>query len=45
MIQFKENGQTDGRTDRQALFYRTVPATAGGPTSNIAINKYKYTRI
>ena len=45
MIQFKENTQTDGRTegwkdnrkdrrtDRQTLFYRTLPATAGGPVT------------
>ena len=39
MIQFKEiawtDGRTDGRTegwkDGQTLFYRTLPATAGGP--------------
>ena len=35
MIQFKENawtdGRTDGRMDAQTLFYRTFPATAGGP--------------
>ena len=39
MIQFKENTQTDGEKDRrmdgekdrQTLFYRTLPATAGGP--------------
>ena len=38
MIQFQENAQTDGRTDEQkdglkdgqALFYRTLPATARG---------------
>ena len=24
-------GQKDGRIDRQTLFYRTLPATAGGP--------------
>ena len=34
MIQFKENAQTDGqkdrRTDGQTLFYRTLPAAAGG---------------
>ena len=27
MIQFKENIRTDGQT----LFYKTLPATAGGP--------------
>ena len=31
MIQFKENTWTDGRTDGQTLFYRTLPATARGP--------------
>ena len=34
MIQFKENAQTDGRTDGQTLFYRTLLATAGGPKSD-----------
>ena len=39
MIQFKENAQTDrrmdgdGKMDGQTLFYRTLPATAGGPIS------------
>ena len=35
MIQFKENAWTDGRKDGQkdgeTLFYRTLPANAGGP--------------
>ena len=35
MIQFQEKawteGQTEGRKDRQTLFYRTLPTTAGGP--------------
>ena len=43
MIQFKENTHTDRRTegqkdgwkngqkDRQTIFYRSLPATAGGP--------------
>ena len=31
MIQFKENGWTDGRKDGETLFYKTLPATAGGP--------------
>ena len=35
MIQFKENAQRDGRTDRRidgkTLFNRTVLATSGGP--------------
>ena len=35
-MQFKENARTDRRTegqtkDGQTLFYRTLPATAGGP--------------
>ena len=41
MIQFKENAQTDRRTDRwkdgqkdeQTLFYRTLLTTIGGPTT------------
>ena len=37
MIQSKENAQTDQQKDRwkdgQTLFYRTLPATAGGPKS------------
>ena len=36
MSQFRENlgtdGRTEGKTDRQTLFYRTLPAEAGGPT-------------
>ena len=35
MIQFQENAWTEermkGRKDRQTLFYRTLPVTAGGP--------------
>ena len=34
MSQFRENLQTDGRTDGQTLFYRTLPAEAGGPEKN-----------
>ena len=30
MSQFRENLRTDGRTDGQALFYRTLPAEARG---------------
>ena len=38
MIQFQENARRDGRTeerrkDEQALIYRTLPGTAGDPTS------------
>ena len=53
MIQFKENawtggrkdGRTDGRMDGQTLFYRTLPASAGGPiisfeTPNRDLNKF-----
>ena len=29
--QSRENLWTDGRTDGQALFYRTLPAETGGP--------------
>ena len=40
IIQFQENGCTDGSTDgrtdgrkeRQTLFHKTLPANAGGPT-------------
>ena len=32
----------DGRTDRQTLFYRTLPATAGGP-KNVLIVLYEIT--
>ena len=31
MSQFRENIRTDGRTDGRTLFYRTLPAEAGGP--------------
>ena len=38
MIKFKENAQTDGRTDvwkdGQTLFYSTLPPTARGPIRN-----------
>ena len=41
MIQFKENTRTDrwkhGQKDRQILFYRTLPATAGGPKSKLSL--------
>ena len=37
MMQFQENSWTDGRTegqkDGQTLFYRNLPAIAGGPKS------------
>ena len=31
MIQFQENTWTEGWKDGQTLFYRTLPATVGGP--------------
>ena len=42
MTQFQETpgqmeGWKDGRTDGQTLFYRTLPATTGGPKSSIKI--------
>ena len=40
MIQFQENGWTDGRTERQngqILFHRTLPANAGGPVTFVRI--------
>ena len=33
MSQSRENLLTDGRTNRQTLFYWTLPAEARGPTS------------
>ena len=39
MSQSKENlwkdGRTDGRRDRQTLFYSTLPAEAGGPITSL----------
>ena len=35
MSQSGENVQTDGRIDGQTLFYRTLPAKAGDPTTSI----------
>ena len=35
MSQFRENLKTDGRMDGQTLFYRTLPAEAGGPTTSL----------
>ena len=29
------NGRTDGRRDRQTLFYRTLPVEARGPTTHL----------
>ena len=37
MIQFEENAWAEGQKDGQTLFYRTLPATAGGPI-NTQIN-------
>ena len=31
-------GQTDGQKGKQAIFYRTLPATAVGPTSTTAMD-------
>lgn len=43
MCQFQENIRTDrredGRTDRQILFYRTIPAEAGGPKWKLLISE------
>ena len=39
MIQFQEKTWTNiGRKDRDTLFHRTLPATAGGPTSTTAVD-------
>ena len=35
MRQSRENLQTDGRMDAQTLFYRTLPAEAGAPTTSL----------
>ena len=35
MVQFQENTQTDGKTERKTL-HRTPPATPGGPSSTTA---------
>ena len=35
MSQFRENLKTDGRMNGQTLFYRTLPAEAGGPTTSL----------
>ena len=32
-------GQMEGWTDRQTLFYRTLPATAGGPIKRVLMTK------
>ena len=37
MSQFQENLQTDKRTDGQTLFYRSLPAEAGGPIKRYAV--------
>ena len=34
MSQSQENVRTDGRTDRQTLFYRVLPTEARGPTAS-----------
>ena len=38
MIQLKENAQTDGRTEGQTLFYRTLLATTGSPIIKMNID-------
>ena len=35
MSQSQENLRPDGRRDRQTLFYRTLPAEAGDPTTSL----------
>ena len=43
MIQFKQNTQTDGQKDGQTLYYRILPATAGGPkTMNFEKHLYVF---
>ena len=49
MIQFKENAQTDGKMegqkDRQTLFYRTLPANAGGPINFFIVQQINYLNL
>ena len=45
MIQFKENTQTNGRMNRQTLFYRTLPATTRAPINEKEKKKYYHERI
>ena len=41
MIQFQEITRTECSTEgRQTLFYRTIPANAGGPTSTTAVEQH-----
>ena len=40
MIQLQENALTEGRTEGWTLFYRTLPATTGGPKKKY-LRKYK----
>ena len=35
MCQSRENLGTDGNLDGQTLFYRTLPANVGGPTTSL----------
>ena len=45
MSQSRENVWMDGRTDGQTVFYRTLPAETGGPTTgNCQIFKIAMTR-
>ena len=34
----RTNGRTDGWMEGRTLFYRTLPAEAGGPTSTTAVD-------
>ena len=36
--------QTEGQKDRQTLFYRSIPATTGGPKKYIAVVKKMHTQ-
>ena len=40
MSQSLENFWTDRRTDGQTLFYRTLPATAAGPTKDLHLSMF-----
>ena len=40
MKQFQENAWTEGQAEgRKTLFYRTIPATAGGPKRSHSLLK------
>ena len=40
----RTEGGTNGRIDRQTLFYRTLPAEAGGPTRHFWKTKRSFWR-